>query len=260
MKLRSVLLIGLPVLLLALLFHAPVAILQGWFQAKDQPAPAELYGLEGSIAQGRVDGVVTGGRTVLADLRWRLRPLPLLLGRLGLTLNAGKEPILFDGQASVSLLGTLRLSEFRANAGLRPLLRAVGYPFLPIDGQAGLDFSKLVAVGRQLKSAEGNVQLQGLAWVLGQNPTPLGDFRADVTTEGGDIVARLASVSGPLELSGDARLLPDQSYELQIRLKPKPGAPPMLQNMLVQLGAPDAQGYYQIRRNGTLAPAQPAAP
>jgi len=256
MKLRNVLWIGLPVLLLSLLAYAPAYLLQTWLKPKDAPATAELFGLEGTLARGRLDGVVVGGRTVMADLHWQLRPLQLLLGRVGLTLNAGKEPILLDGKASVSPFGRLRLSGLRANAGLPALLSSLGY-FLPFDGQAGLDFARLVADERQLKQAEGSVQLQGLAWALGPNRTPLGDFRADVTTEDKDIVAKLASVSGPLELSGEARLLPDQSYELQMQMKPKPGAPPMLPNMLAQLGAPDAQGYYHLRRQGTLAPAQP---
>lgn len=258
MKLRSILWIGLPVFVLSLLAYVPATLLHAWLKPKDAPAPAELFGLEGTLAGGRVDGVVVGGRTVMADLHWQLRPLQLLLGRVGLALTSGKEPILLDGKGSLSLLGRLRLSDFRANAGLPALLTSVGY-FLPFDGQAGLDFTKLVAVDRQLKQAEGSVQLQGLAWALGPNRTPLGDFRADVTTEDKDIVARLASVSGPLELAGEARLLPDQSYELQMKMKPKPGAPPMLPNMLAQMGAPDAQGYYHLRRQGTLAPPQPAA-
>ncbi|HSW15470.1 MAG TPA: type II secretion system protein N [Solimonas sp.] len=260
MKLRSLLLTGLPVLLLALLAYAPAATLKGWLQPKDQPPAAELFGIEGTLVAGRVDGVVIGGRTVVADLHWQLRPLQLLLGRIGWTLDAGKDPILFNGQASMSALGTLRLADFRANAGLPALLGSLGY-FLPFDGQAGLDFSRLVARGRQLQQAEGSVQLQGLAWALGPNRTPLGDFRADVTTtDEGDVIAKLASVSGPLELSGEARLKPDQSYDTHLQMKPKPGAPPMLQNMLTQMGAPDPQGYYHLTRQGSLAPPQPAAP
>lgn len=257
MKLRRYLWIGLPVLLLALFAYAPAPLLQHWLKPKDAPAPAELFGLEGTLVKGRIDGVVVGGRTVMADLNWQLRPLQLLLGRLGLALNAGKEPILLDGQASISPLGRLRLNGLRANASLPALLASLGY-FLPFDGQAGLDIAKLVAVDRQLRHAEGSVQIQGLAWALGPSRTPLGDFRADVTTEDKDIVARLASVSGPLELSGEARLLPDQSYELNMQMKPKPGAPPMLPNMLSQLGAPDPQGFYHLRRQGMLAPPQPA--
>lgn len=260
MKLRSLLLAGLPVLLLALLVCAPAASLYGWLRPGDQPSAIELFGLEGNLSAGRVAGVVVNGRTVLADLDWRLRPQQALLGRLGLSLKATKDPTLLDGALSISPLGTLRLQDFRANAGLRPLMAGLGYPFLPVDGQVGLEFDHLTAAKRQLRDAEGSVQLLGLAWALGANPTPLGDFRADVTTADGVIVAKLSSVSGPLDLDGEARLLADQTWEFQARLKAKPGAPPMLQNMLQQLGAPGTQGYYQLRRQGALPGAQPAPP
>lgn len=246
--------IGVVALIIGLLLEAPAASLYAWLQPKDAPQPVQLFGLEGSFANGRVDGVVNNGRTVLADLRWSLRPLPLLLGRAAWRVNTIREPVLIDGRASLSPLGTLRLAGFRANAGLRPLLASLGYPFVPVDGQAGLDIGRLVTRKGKLLDAQGLIELQGVAWALGAPPTPLGDYRAEVETENDVIVAKVSSVAGPLELSGDARVQPDQSYELDLKLRPKPGAPPLVSNLMMQLGAPDPQGFYRLRRSGTLAP------
>jgi general secretion pathway protein N len=253
MSRRSLLIAGLLVLAAALLLQAPAASLYAWLRPSDPP-PLELYGVEGTLASGRIDGVVRQGRAQLADLRWQLRPAALLLGRLAFQVSTGRDPILLNGQLALAPGGRLRLSGFQAQAALRPLLASVGYLFVPVDGQAAVDLSRLVMRGSQLQHAEGRVDLQGLAWVLGPTPTPLGDYRADVSTEDEIVIARLASVAGPLDASGEARLQPDMSYELQLQLRPKAGAPPMLGNMLRQLGAPDAQGYYRVQRQGSLAP------
>ncbi|PPE73156.1 hypothetical protein C3942_15165 [Solimonas fluminis] len=256
MKIRSLLLIGLGFLAVALLVQAPAASVYAWLKPKDRPLPVELFGLEGRLVDGRVAGVVRNGSTLVSDLRWQLQPAQLLLGRVGLALQSTRDPVLLDGKLSVSPLGTLRLAGLRANGGLRPVAAAAGFPFVPLDGQLGLDIRQLRMAKGRLLQAEGTVDLQGLAWALGQ-PTPLGDFRAEVTTEDGHIVAQLSSVSGPLELSGEARLAPDQSYELDLRARAKPGAPPMLPNLLMQMGPPDAQGFHRLRRQGLLPGAPP---
>lgn len=253
MKLRGLIAIGAVALIIGLLLEAPAANLYIWLQPKDAPTPVQLFGLEGSLANGRVDGVVNNGRTVLNDVRWSLRPLPLLLGRAAFRVNTIREPVLLDGRVSVSPLGTVRLGGFRANAGLRPLLATLGYPFVPVDGQAGLDITRLVARDGRLRAAQGLVELQGVAWALGSPATPLGDYRAEVSTEEDVILAKVSSVSGPLELSGEARMKPDQTYELDLLLRPRPGAPPLVSNLMTQLGAPDPQGFYRLRREGTLA-------
>jgi len=94
--------------------------------------------------------------------------------------------------------------------------------------------------------------LQGVAWTLARTPLLLGDFRADVTTAPEAVTALITSPAGPLEASGFAKLLPDQSYDVDILVKPKPGASEMLLNYLKTLGAPDPQGFYHLRQRGKL--------
>ena len=256
MKIRSLLLIGLGFLVVALLVQAPAASVYAWLKPKDRPLPVELFGLEGRLVDGRVAGIVRNGSTLVSDLRWQLQPVQLLLGRVGLALQSTRDPVLLDGKLSVSPLGTLRVAGLRANGGLRPLAAAAGFPFVPLDGQLGLDIRELRMAKGRLQQAEAAVDLQGLAWALGQ-PTPLGDFRAEITTEDGNIVAQISSVSGPLDLSGEARLAQDQTYEVNLRARAKPGAPPMLPNLLMQMGPPDAQGFHTLKRQGLLPGAPP---
>ena len=99
---------------------------------------------------------------------------------------------------------------------------------------------------------EGRLDLSGLAWTLAREPMALGDFRFDIRTTPEAVIADASSPSGPLEVLGDARLLPDRSWQLKLRLKPRPGASETLLNYLRSLGMPDAEGYYPVRQQGRL--------
>lgn len=232
---------------------APAATLYGWSRS-DKPAVAlELFGLQGTLSSGVLSGAQFGGRPALRDLEWKLQPLWLLLGRASFHISGGDETVV-DGGVSVSPLGTVRLRDLRAAGAIKPLLTMAGQAFLPIEGQARLELEQLKLRKGLPQSVEGNLQIQALTWTLARDPLLLGDYRADLTTEGSDSVARLRSVSGPLELSGTARLTAERRYTLELKMKPKPDASAMLRNLVSGAGAPDLQGYYNVRKQGQLVP------
>lgn len=235
---------------LTALSHIPAALLYAAFKPKN--STFVVHGLQGPWSQGTLSGISLNGRPVAQDLHWDLNPLQLLLGRVGVQLSGGGQIATLDGGIA-SGLGGLRLSTFRFAGGIKSIAAAAGYSFVPVDGRAGGDFEKLIVKKGLLDYAEGSLDLKSLAWTLARDPLLLGDFRADITTAPDAITAVISSPSGPLEASGFAKLLPDQSYDVDILVKPKPGSSEMLLNYLKTLGAPDPQGFYHLRKRGTLA-------
>jgi hypothetical protein len=106
--------------------------------------------------------------------------------------------------------------------------------------------------------ADGTLAAHGLVWKLGREPVPLGDYEAVLEDVTGGVKATIRTVSGPLEVTGDALVSNDRSWELNLQMRPKPDAPPILPNLVRSIGQPDPQGYYHLRRKGTMA--LPAAP
>ncbi|MGH8456319.1 MAG: type II secretion system protein N [Stenotrophobium sp.] len=252
MKRRTYTLIGVAVFVCALLAYAPAATLYGWLAPKNNPADVELYGVQGTVAQGQLSGVFIKGHPALAKLRWQLNPWWLLLARASFHVQGGGEQAVLDGHVSFAPFNGIRLSDLRAAMKVKPLLTAIGQPYLPLDGQAALDLKSLKLRNNQLRSADGRVTIHGLAWTLAKDPLPLGDYEAVVTTEASDVIAKINSTSGPLELSGTAKLSQDQSYEILAQFKPKADAPPLVVNLVSSSGAPDAQGWYHFTLHGKL--------
>ena len=237
---------------LGLIAQAPAASLLGWFLPKDPPPPVELRGIEGSIAHGRAAGVLLNGQVLAQDLRWSLAPLNLLLGELAADVDAKAEGLIAEGRVARRLGGRLRLADFTASGSLPGFLKLARQNFLPVDGAARLNARELVIVDGWPTRAETTLDIQGLAWTLAREPLLLGDYRAVVTTVESGLRADLSSVSGPLELSGEAQLAPDRSYTATLQLKPKPEANSVLRNLLAGSSSPDPQGVYRIKKSGKL--------
>lgn len=234
---------------LTLLSQMPAALLYAAFKPKD--SALAVHGLKGPWSEGALSGISLNGRLIAQDLNWDFKPLQLLLGRAALHLGGGGQIATVDGGIS-SGLGGVRLTDFRFAGAIKSLAAAAGYAFVPVDGRAGGEIEKLILKNGQLNYAEASLDLKGVAWTLARTPLLLGDFRADVTTAPEAVTALITSPAGPLEASGFAKLLPDQSYDVDILVKPKPGASEMLLNYLKTLGAPDPQGFYHLRQRGKL--------
>jgi general secretion pathway protein N len=236
--------------LATLVLHAPAPLLYHWATA-GKPLALDLQGIEGTLMHGKVRAIGINHRPLISDLGWTLHPAWLGLLRLTADLEAGGDNVI-RVRVSRAPFGRLRLSDLNAAASVRSLLAASGQPALPVEGQIKLDFSSLQLDKGAPVRAQGTAELSGLAWTLAREPLVLGDFSANVETEADGIVARLVSGTGPLELSGEARLSEDRKYDVHLQMRPRANASAQLQTLVKSIGNPDLQGFYHLRRNGTL--------
>ncbi len=219
------------------------------------PAERWLAALPGSLAVQAPRGTlwrgqaaaVAAGALRLEDLRWRLQPATLPLGRLTLRLATGAPVVQGWIAAGVTGRWWLHIPRARLPAGfLRPLLERWG-----IEADGRLQVRDLVASGR----GDWPDRLEGeLEWQSAALKAPLslrlGDLRARLHLDGAALVADLGDRGGPLALAGSARLERDGGYGLDLRLQPRPGATPALREALGLLGAPDASGTRRLALTG----------
>ncbi len=250
MKTKHLLWIGAAVFVISLLFTAPVALLH----AKLAPNAGGMQpvGLDGTLSDGSAASLLINGRPTVRNLHWRLRPLSLLLARAGFYVD-GSGDLSFEGKAARLIGGGLNLDDLRAAGKLKSLLALIGNLPLPLDGQFGLVLDSARVRGGFPRSAAGELKLNNVQWTLSKDPLLLGDILAKIATEKNVIVARLEPVSGPLDLGGEIRLLADHSYEVDLQLKAKPTAEPLVQNLVRSLGQPDTQGFYHVRSRGQFS-------
>jgi hypothetical protein len=247
--LRTLIVLGVTVFLAAVIWRAPVAVLYGWF--KPDSASVELYGLHGTLGQGSVAGISLNDKPAWQELHWTWNPLGLLLGRAVMNVS-GSAPANLASSISATPWGMTRLHDLHVDGSLRAVLTATGQGYLPVEGMVTGDLSNLKLKGQALLGADGSLDIRSLNWTLAKDPLLLGDYKAVAATIKDEIVVKIESVSGPLQVAGDIKLAADQSYTVDLQVKAKPGATNMLQTLVQSLGQPDAQGFYHLRRQGKL--------
>lgn len=250
MKRRHLLVIGVLVFLCSAVLQAPAATIYGWLAP--EAASLQLTGISGTVSNGRAAQLSLGGQPAIGNLGWQFQPLQLLLGRASLRLSGGDQGTLVDGTVFALPSGTVVVRDFRLNGPVKALLTAFGQAFVPVEGTAGIDLSELRLRQAWPQSAAGTLTVRGLAWKLGRDPVPLGDFEALFENETGGIRATLRSLGGALELQGEGSVGLDRRYATELRMKPKPDAQPLVTNLVKNLGAPDRQGWYRLLRNGEV--------
>jgi hypothetical protein len=262
MKKRWLVVLGVLAFLGSLLFGMPAALLYAWSHPEKSARNLRLYGVHGTLVDGGFAALTVNNRPALTDARWHLHPGWLALLRLSADLDTGGDALVHLN-VSRAVFGKLRLSDLTATGNVKSLLGLAGQPNLPVEGQAEVTMPLLRLDAGIPIEARGNAEIRNLAWTLSKDPLPLGTFSAAVSTDDKGILVSLDSGPGPLEVSGSVTLSRDHAYDLHVQLRPRPDAPPALQSLVKSLGPVDAQGWYQLRRNGTLAPtatATPAAP
>lgn len=238
--------------------QAPAALLYGWIAPRAN-LPVQLLGIEGTLTQGRSAQLRYANQTAAEAVEWHFQPLGLLLARLSYQLQSEKPPLIAAGKVSLGPGGT-RIRQLQANTELRNLAAAVGQAFLPLNGSVSIDLASARLKDGWPVDAEGVVQLNGVAWTLGKDPVVLGSYQAELRSGEDQIVATITTLGGSVEVDGTATAHADRRYDYALRLRAKPDAPPMIANLLRQLGAPDAAGYYLLSRQGQSESQNQTAP
>ena len=251
MKKRWAVMLALAAFLVTLVLHAPAALLYAWVQNPAAPSSLRLYGVHGTLAQGGFTALSVNNRPTLSDGRWTLLPAWLALLRVAVDFQAGDDAVV-RARVSRSIFGALRVSNLTSAGSAKSLLRMLGQPVLPVEGQVRLDLPLLRLKGGVPIEAEGSVEIENLSWTLAREPLTLGSFNAARTTDKQGIQVSFGSGPGPLEIGGAATLGAERAYDLDLQLKPRPGAPEQLLTLVRSLGPADNQGWHHLRRKGTL--------
>jgi len=255
MKARRLAWLGGLVFLAAFIWQAPAALLYGWFA----PASAQLrlFGVSGTIWSGAASGASLGSQKLASDLHWRLHPLRLLLLQASFDISSQGDGLTSQGRMTLSF-GGVRFDDLRASGPLKPVLALLGQAYLPVDGQLGLNLQTLRLRRGVPQEIVGNGRVQGLKYRLGRQSSPLGDYIIDATPQGDIQAFTVRSENAALQASGGGQIDAAHNYEVDITLKPAPGADRAMLNLLSTFGAADGQGSYHIRRSGQLTPEEPA--
>jgi len=212
--------------------------------------------LSGSVWSGYARGL-TWRAAPLGDLRWSLAPSGLLRGRVTADLHLSRPDGDLTTRASVSLDGTLRLTDARVNLPVELLSTLpLGVP-RNWRGRLGGQFAEVTVRKGWPSVVRGTLEMDGLIAPPPRNMS-IGSYHIEMPdpqnagTAAGQLSARVADKEGPFSFEGRFTLGADREFMLEGLLAPRGATPPALQRSLELLGPPDANGRRPVSVSGTL--------
>ncbi len=214
-----------------------------------------LSGIQGTVWSGAATGAVVHDLAV-QDLRWRLHPASLLLGRLSATLQARVADGFVDTDV-VASTHAVQFTNLRGGASLGALAGVL--PVHGMRGQASAQLASLELTDGWPSQVIGELKLAGLEVppLMPGGATsmlPLGDYTITFgEAPHGIVAARFVDTGGPLEVSGSVSISMAREYMFDALIKSRASAPDeIVEGLKIMTAEPDAQGRRRLTLTGSL--------
>jgi general secretion pathway protein N len=245
MKSRSRLITaGLATFVVALIIFFPARVAYRWFA----PETISLAGIGGSLWNGTArEGQANG--IYLRDIAWRIQPLKLLTGKLGIAVEATPPSGFVDANVALGLTGTVTLTGVKASMTLQSLQQAIGMTGL--SGTVNAQFERLVIEAGLPIAADGVVEVADLL-APPVSRTSIGGYRAEFFTQESGVMASVEDTDGVIDLAGSLQISSDRSYQFIAQLAPKNNTPANVRQQMQFLGSANERGQHELRLEGEL--------
>ncbi len=251
-KLLLYLSLGLIAYLLFMVVRFPAAPVISRFDL----SPITLTGVTGPLWNGHVtsilapnDSLPTGPDTfLLEDVSWRLAPAHLLKGSGAVDISFDAYGGHGDALVAQSAGGSTSISGFHYESdgnSLSVLLE----PFAKIGGKLIIDVNDLQLENQLLESLDSKILWEN-ATLIEPTPAKLGDVIVVIVPNADKHTATITATGGDLEINGSIDVELNGNFKSDITIKPSPGAPRELTDMLRGLSRPASDGSFRLRRSG----------
>jgi len=238
---RGLLLLTILSVVVALVITFPARIAYQWMS----PPFVQMSGIQGTVWNGSAREFATNG-VYLRELTWRMHPLGLFTGKANYDISGTPVSGFFESKVTLSLGGTLTLSNLSASVPLQMFEDAANIAGL--RGNASLQFERLELAAGRAAAMDGTVDVANLLVpILGS--TSLGGYRAEFYTQNNGIVASVEDTDGVVDLAGSLQLNPDKTYAFRGQVAAKPNASDSLKNQLRYLPKND-RGQHELSLEG----------
>jgi len=241
---RRLVLLGVFVFVAGLIVLFPARVAYSLFA----PEPLRLSGLDGTLWSATArEGEIAG--LYLRDVEWRFRPSQLVLGRVAVDFSVSPGGGFLEGGVALSPGGTVRFSVLQGAVSIAAVQGLMPTP--GIEGNVRLDMAGLTLENGFPTAADGSVEIIGLV-ARGLSPSPIGDFRAELTSGDDAVTGSIEDLGGALDVAASFRLSRDRNYELTGLVAATPQAPPAIVEQLRFLGSENERGQRPFRFEGQL--------
>lgn len=222
------------------------------YKLVDENPAFKIYGIEGSIWNGQADSVSIPRKPSLNQIQWSINPFSLLLLAVSADFEAqlNNNPILANIRMGIS--GNMEINDLKTSIAASELARLASLPLGEFDGDVYLNIDNLSLADQPIPEISGSIIWQNAKLTLTET-VDLGRLNIRLSPQtNGDLVAKITSDKGQIDISGEASIAQNKAYKLDIMLTPKSDTSPSITQSLGFFAKRQSNGSYRVKQNGNL--------
>ncbi|CAA6806598.1 MAG: Unknown protein [uncultured Thiotrichaceae bacterium] len=218
----------------------------------NKPPNIHLSGVKGSLWSGSI-AQATINNISWGEVRWKLRPLSLLTGKLGVKLDTKHPEAEIQGLANIHFSKELTLQEvlFSLNSSRINQLQ----PYAKFDGTAKGRIDTLYLKDFELSQAPLIDGILNLEEASMSSPVNIqqGNYKLSIENNGEENLGKISTHQAPVQISGNVTLNKDWNYKTDLAIKTTPTGK-NLDVFLNMAGKKTPDGKLLIKLQGDLKP------
>ncbi len=215
-----------------------------------ESAPVNIQGVGGTLWNGkaysiRIDNIQ------LTKTQWSFNPLDLFAGKVSVDLSTQFLNEAFNAEIGSSFFGRLFVNQLSAKIAAHEIARLAKIPLAQLDGMISIDIQSASWKQGELPIANGKIEWRE-AMITVAETASLGDVTVVLTESDDQLNAEIKNQEGDIIISGNATLLSQSDYTVDITLQPTATASDNLQQSLGFFAQKQPNGEFLLKKSGSL--------
>lgn len=215
-------------------------------------APVIMQGVSGTLWSGKAFIITINNSIQLKNTEWSFTFWKLLLAQIALDINTQYLDNNINTEIGSSITGRLFINNLSAKLSAKDVAQLADIPLAQLDGVISLNIENAQWKQGELPSATGQINwtnasitvaetasLGNVSITLGESEQQL--LNADIKNQGGDI-----------KISGNAELIAEANYAVNLILTPTASASNNIKQSLSLFAKKQPNGDYLIKNSGPL--------
>ena len=214
--------------------------------------PLSLQGVTGTLWNGTANTILIDDTIQLNDTTWDFIPWKILTGKIAADLKTHYQDNDITTEIGTSFLGRYFINNLTAKLPASEIAELANIPLVQLSGEVALDIKHAQWKQGTLPIATGEIDWNNSSITVAET-VPLGNISITLSeSDKQQLFAEIKNQGGDIKIDGNAELIPDTDYAVNIKLLPSDSANDNIKRSLGLFAQKQANGEFLFVKTGSL--------
>ena len=218
----------------------------------NEKTPVEIQGASGTIWNGKANFISIDDIANLNETRWTFSVWKIFTGRVAFQINTNFDDQKIVGEVGVSFLKQFFVNSLSAKISSTKIAELADIPLVQLSGMVTLDIEHAHWKMDELPLASGDI-LWNAASITVAETVSLGNLNIILSENDKHLLnAEIKNKGGDLLLNGNAELVAEKNYAVNMKLSPTSSASNNIDKSLSLFAKRQSNGDFLLKKTGQL--------